>query len=233
MTIRRPTPLTASSATGAALSLLLAAALVGPSPARAEDPDAALDTRIIQKVLEGLGLRKDSAGINYQERAPLVIPPGRALPPPERADAAIANNPEWPKDPDVLRRKQDAAAERNRDVSAEIERERGPLSPDQLAPGRRTAKRSRTLSDVPGTDPNANPRLTPAELGYKGGMFSTLFGGKEKDSAKFTGEPPRVSLTEPPPGYQTPSPAQPYGLSGAAEPPKAIDSHTVHGTEGY
>ena len=52
--------------------------------------------------MEGLGLKRDGeANINYQERAPLVIPPSRNLPPPERTDAAIANNPAWPKDPDV------------------------------------------------------------------------------------------------------------------------------------
>ena len=30
------------------------------------------------------------------------------------------------------------------------------------------------------------------------------------ETATFTGEPPRSSLTEPPPGYQTPSSAAPY-----------------------
>jgi hypothetical protein len=34
---------------------------------------------------------------------------------------------------------------------------------------------------------------------------------RSKDEAvTFTGEPRRESLTEPPPGYQTPSPSQPY-----------------------
>ena len=28
----------------------------------------------------------------------------------------------------------------------------------------------------------------------------------------FNSEPPRASMTAPPPGYQTPSPEQPYGL---------------------
>ena len=43
---------------------------------------------------------------------------------------------------------------------------------------------------------------------------------KKKDSddvANFTGEPPRTALTDPPPGYQTPSPEQPYGV-GKAKP---------------
>ncbi|MGA8079747.1 MAG: hypothetical protein WB868_20430, partial [Xanthobacteraceae bacterium] len=35
---------------------------------------------------------------------------------------------------------------------------------------------------------------------------------KQEDYGTFTGEPPRVSLSDPPPGYQTPSPNQPYGV---------------------
>ena len=36
---------------------------------------------------------------------------------------------------------------------------------------------------------------------------------KKEEYGTFTGEPPRVSLTDPPPGYQTPSPDQPYGIA--------------------
>ena len=42
-------------------------------------------------------------------------------------------------------------------------------------------------------------------------------------STRFTGEPPRTALTEPPAGYQTPSPDQPYGLGKEASKPKATD----------
>jgi hypothetical protein len=43
--------------------------------------------------------------------------------------------------------------------------------------------------------------------------FTNFFGGvKDGEQATFTSEPARSSLTEPPPGYRTPSPAQPYGL---------------------
>ncbi len=51
-------------------------------------------------ILESIGLQRDEKIINYQERPPLVIPPSRTLPPPERSDALIANNPNWLKDPD-------------------------------------------------------------------------------------------------------------------------------------
>jgi len=44
--------------------------------------------------------------------------------------------------------------------------------------------------------------------------------------------PPRTALTEPPPGYQTPSPDQPYGLSKSTTTtkPKAENYLETHGT---
>ena len=42
-------------------------------------------------------------------------------------------------------------------------------------------------------------------------MFNGLWAPKE-EYTPFTGEPPRTSLTEPPTGYRTPSPNQPYGV---------------------
>ncbi len=47
----------------------------------------------------------------------------------------------------------------------------------------------------------------------QGNLFSNIFGGGKSETANFTGEPARSALTDPPPGYQTPSPNQPYGLS--------------------
>ena len=70
----------------AALGCLLGAALLSTgTPARAGDSDdVPIDTKIFRGILEGFGLRRDGAAINYEERAPLVIPPSHALPPPER-----------------------------------------------------------------------------------------------------------------------------------------------------
>ncbi len=56
-----------------------------------------------------------------------------------------------------------------------------------------------------------NPVLSPAQLGFTGGL-SQIFGGSNKpETAQFKGEPTRDSLTQPPPGYQTPSPNFAYG----------------------
>jgi hypothetical protein len=213
------------------LSLALGVALLAaPLPARAADDEVSIDKKIFRGILEGLGLRKDGEAINYQERAPLVIPPSRTLPPPERSDAVVVNNPAWPKDPDILRRKKEAEMERNRNISAERELEQNPLRQDQLTPGGnpRTARRSQgdAYTATPGD------RLSPKELNQKTSIWSDMFGSKEDEVAKFTQEPPRATLTAPPPGYQTPSPDQPYGLakSTTAYKPKADNYSESHGT---
>ena len=214
----------------AAFGLTLgAAALLLTGAARAADDEDSIDQKVMRSIMDGLGFKRDGeATINYQERAPLVLPPSRALPPPEQVDAATANNPAWPKDPDVARRKADAAAEKNRNVSDEREREQNPLRPDQLTPGGRPKKKQVRTDD--GYEPPASGfgnQLLPSQLGATNTtVWNSMFGGKKEETAKFTGEPPRSSLTDPPPGYQTPSPDQPYGL-GKAAPPKPTDSYTT------
>jgi hypothetical protein len=213
----------------AAVGLATALAL----PARAADDDVPIDQKIMRSFMEGLGFKRDGeATINYQERAPLVIPPNRDLPPPERVDAATANNPAWPKDPDVERRKTEAARERDRNISDEREREQNPLRPDQLTPGARANKRQASRTDD-GYDPPPSGfgnQLPPSQLGSSKNinLFGAMFGSKKEETAKFTGEPPRGSLTDPPVGYQTPSPDQPYGV-GKALAPKAADDYSTRG----
>ncbi len=150
----------------------------------------------------------ENRGIEYRERSPLVVPPKLDLPPPAGA-AAEAPVPNWPKDPDD-------AAPQGRDRRPQ-EREQGSaakpariLTPAELAVGK-TAAPARTNNDPvqPGAT-NNNPLLSPSQLGYNGG-FSGLFGGNKTETAPFKGEPTRQSLTQPPTGYQTPSPNFAYG----------------------
>jgi len=69
-------------------------------------------------------------------------------------------------------------------------------------------------------DPNAGldpgRPMKPSELGApQGGMFGNLFSAPWKttaEEAKFDQEPARGNLTQPPAGYQTPSPNYPYGI---------------------
>jgi hypothetical protein len=214
----------ASAVFGLALGV---AALLVPAPVRAADDEDSIDKKVMRGIMEGLGLKRDGEEmINYRERSPLVIPPSRELPPPERSDAVTANNPAWPKDPDIERRKAQAALDKNRNISDEREREQNPLRPDQLTPGGRPKKNQARKDDGYEPPPTGfGSQLLPSELGFKG--ISSFFGGKKEESARFTGEPARESLTDPPPGYQTPSPDQPYGL-GKAAAPKATDYYTTH-----
>jgi len=52
--------------------------------------------------------------------------------------------------------------------------------------------------------------LSPAQLGYTGGLMG-MFKGNATETAPFKGEPTRDALTQPPTGYQTPSPNYSYG----------------------
>jgi len=203
---------------------VVAGTAAAPKPAHAEDP---YYKATFGRLLEGFGFKSssDANEINYQERSPLVIPSNLDLPPPEKA-AAVAN-PAWPKDPDVTRRQLTEKLEKNRNISDEREREQNPLRPEELAPGPRP-RGAKAVTNVDTADPSGFSRLlSPSELGYKGGLFGKMFHGKDNDVGQFTGEPPRTALTEPPPGYQTPSPDQPYGVGKYT--PKAEDNYAHRG----
>lgn len=203
------------------------------APARADDDgdDRPWDSRLIGNVLESLGLQSPNKGaIVYQERAPLVIPPSTNLPIPEKADAAVANNPAWPKDPDVQRKREAARlarADRYKSADEKQREEQRVLSPSEMMPGASATNRAprvgRESNPTAGTWSETGDKLTPSQLGYRGGLFGNMFGGKEDEVARFTGEPPRTALTDPPPGYQTPSPDQPYGSVDRNAAPKATN----------
>jgi hypothetical protein len=192
-----------------------------------EDENVPLDTKIFRQLMKDWGFRRegDTAGIDYRERAPLVLPPSRALPPPQSEATGSINNPAWPVDPDVKRRKQEAAAEKAKlkgGMSAE-EQSRA-LRPSELNVCRRTQGESPDGGNKgPAVGPTAEDSgrsLTPSELGSTnvfGSLFSSFSPNKKSETAPFTGEPPRASMTEPPSGYQTPSPSQPYGLGPAKD----------------
>ena len=54
------------------------------------------------------------------------------------------------------------------------------------------------------------PSLSPSQLGFTS-KLGDLFGTNKSQTAPFTGEPDRENLTQPPTGYQTPSPNYAYG----------------------
>jgi hypothetical protein len=173
-----------------------------------DEDDKTFEEKIIEGIMAGVGgTNMENKGIEYRERSPLVVPPKIDLPPPASASADV-KAPNWPKDPDEQRRKAAIAARKkeNKDP-AEARRL---LTPSELNKGK-VATSARTSDDPiqPGT--NNNPMLSPSQLGFTGSFGGLLFGGNKMETAPFTGEPTRDSLTQPPTGYQTPSPNFAYG----------------------
>ena len=178
-----------------------------------EEDDRTFEEKIIANIMGGIGAKNmETKGIEYRERSPLVVPPKLALPPPVTGNEAKVAN--WPKDPDEARRKA-AIAERKKQSKQKVEDPRTafrPLTPDELNVGKLppAARTSGMDSDKPGNS-QTNPILSPSQLGFTGTLSGLMFGGNKPETAPFTGEPERSTLTQPPPGYQTPSPNYAYG----------------------
>ena len=181
---------------GAVLGIALV--IAGTAVARAGDggEEEGPYKKFFNQMLSGVGLREPDAAIQYKERPPLVVPPTRDLPPPAAAGSPSVKNPGWPSDPDAKKR----AADRDR------KNERSMLAGDRAG----------------GT---AGPTSQPD--GTQSGMWDKLTGwtksitGNNRESATFLHEPSRNALTDPPAGYRTPAPAQPYGIDGAVDRAKA------------
>jgi hypothetical protein len=176
--------------------------------ARADDDGPS----VIGSIMNALGFKGADShydGIDYNERSPLVVPPTKDLPAPANANAAPA--PNWPKDQDVERRKKAKAEDKkiapHPDYVSESSR---PLRPNELdRPG---VPKGNAAGDG---DYTANSSMVdPRDRGVTKGLFSAMFRKKEEFTT-FTGEPTRETLTDPPPGYLTPSPDQPYGVGVA------------------
>jgi hypothetical protein len=210
-----------AASAGAFGLVVLAACAGGSALAQEERPENDpsiwnLDTRMWNSLMSAMGMKTGTeVGIDYRERSPLVVPPQPNLPPPESRTPKSAA---WPVDPDVKRRQQ-ANVKKPRNVYAgDIEVDGRNLTPSELnLPGGRTANPQGSNASGP------NENLAPSELGYFGGLFSWKgfgFGRSGDEVATFTAEPPRMELTAPPAGYQTPSPAQPYGTTKRIEQAK-------------
>ncbi|MDB5564117.1 MAG: hypothetical protein JWP84_683 [Tardiphaga sp.] len=170
-----------------------------------EEDDSSFEDKIIKNIMTGLGgTNMENQGIDYRERSPLVVPPKITLPPPDATAVAVPN---WPKDPDVQQR--NAAREAAKRPKGNVLEEARSLTPKEMAM-QRSKPTTGAETTTPG-DPNKNIVLSPAQLGYTGGLFKNAFGGNKGETAEFKGEPTRDSLTQPPAGYQTPSSSFAYG----------------------
>ena len=207
MTSMRQTLLRAGLPIGAALGCAIALTAITAAPAHAQEEGKSFARGIFDFIV---GRESETPEIKYQERPPLVVPPSRTLPSPEKSGDVVVGDPAWPKDPDIAERKAAKEARRNRDISAEMLRDSNPLPPDEVGP--RGNVPHRTTPEPPETG-KFGERLTAKELGSKKSLFSNIFSRSEsEETVKFTGEKPRTSLIDPPAGYQTPSQSQPYGL---------------------
>ena len=194
-------------------------------PANAqEEEDNGYDIQIIRRVLSAVGLRDDKPPIDYRERSPLVVPPSTSLPPPMSGNVAAPN---WPVDPEIKEQRMRNAASKVPGATGDPVVDDGkPLPPSELAKGR--AKRG--VAPGPITE---FPNVSQKELGSPNvfSFFSkAISGGSEKEESKtFTQEPPRASLLEPPPGYQTPASTYAYGTGKKDNKPTAKNYSATHG----
>jgi hypothetical protein len=221
----------------AAICLVLGALLIvagGISAVHAaddDDDDALPDIKLMRRFLHALGLQNGQENNNnYRERPPLVVPPTRDLPPPVAAYTAAKRNPAWPTDPDAQKAdaKKKAKLERAKlnwanptaaGSGAFFDAEEGrSLTPKELQVGK--TDKPQTATPVSNNAAMGLPQdqMPPSELGFTADMWKGLMGirnsiTKDPEIATFKREPARTSLTDPPPGYRTPSPAQPYGMN--------------------
>ncbi len=182
----RPLRLTAV-ALGIGLVMTVSAARAGSD----DEDNRSFSEKIVDSIKSGFSATNmDSKGIDYRERSPLVVPPQLDLPPPAAA-AGQVNAPNWPKDPDEKRRKAALAARKKSLTNTSHE-----LTPAE----EEAARASATASQQP------QPQQSFGE------KVSNYFGGTKPEVGLFKGEPTRETLTQPPPGYQIPSPNYAYGV---------------------
>lgn len=166
-------------------------------------------------------LPKEKDPIPYRERAPLVIPPKVALPPP--ATSSVAANPQWPNDPDVANLKKRRDEERRPVTWSETRRmsDNNPiLRPNEIQAGRVAAP----SGVVPGSHRGDNARdvlyLSPDQM--KAGIRK-----KDDSDVKTVAEPNRSALAEPPPGYRRPTNASVKVNSAPRVDQQALDANPM------
>ena len=168
----------------AALTIALASAVAGlhGSTARAGDDDP--DESFVSKFMRGIGIKRTGVDTSAIDYRERAP----LVVPPTRdlpaPGAALAPVADWP---------QSTAAKPRKHVRS------------KAAPATPVPNAAASVGD-----PNATAAQGPQEPEQKS-SFSLNWFNKE-EYAKFGTEPPRDDLTDPPAGYRTPSPEQPYGI---------------------
>ena len=191
----------------ALLRVLLSAALVGlvagagMSAVRAAD-DSNNDDSVVGRFMQRLGLKAppdQSAEIKYSERSPLVVPPTRDLPPPAAELPPAAN---WPND---------TAAKPPKHVRSKSPPPAPAPAPAATAAADGSTPPGQAGQPAPASQANASARV-PNPAPEKTSIWNPKTWFSREEYTTFAGEPPRDDLTDPPTGYRTPSPDQPYGV---------------------
>ena len=180
-------PRLAAVALGIGLVMTVSAARAGSD----DEDNRSFSEKMVDSIKSGFSTTNmDSKGIDYRERSPLVVPPQLDLPPPAAA-ASQVNAPNWPKDPDEKRRKAALAARKKTLTN----------SSHELTPAEAEAARASVAASG---QPQPQQSITEKMNNY--------LGGTKPEVGEFKGEPTRETLTQPPPGYQIPSPNYAYGV---------------------
>ena len=179
------------------------------------------------ELMEDIGLKKrKQEKMDFSERAPLVVPPTLdALPPPEAGGALASVNPNWPADPDAIREQEEA--ERNK--TSRLEQRQYLRNPSGQIYDIRAKEREEGVHNDPDKtrayDADVDTgRMTPEQL--KAVKKQREATGAAAAPAQAFVEPERKRLTDPPPGYRAPSPAQPYGPPGEEKKKKSSFSRS-------
>jgi hypothetical protein len=160
-----------------------------------------------REIMEDLGLQKrKDAKMDFSERAPLVIPPSTdMLPPPEQAGSLAAANPNWPHDPDDAKELEEAEKEKLPQWQRRKYQENAAKAIYKTRAQDREQSAAVEAPKSYDTTFDRNTVMTPEQL--KEAQKKRA----EAPAVNVYVEPERKRLTDPPPGYRTPSAAQPYG----------------------
>lgn len=202
--------------------------------------DDTLMAKVLQKL--GLKAQPDqnadnqNADISYSERSPLVVPPSRDLPPPV---AEAPPGADWPKDAAKPRKHVRSksppptpaavatvpaapAADGGAAAGQPGQAPQGGQAPAPAQPGQAPQGSQATAPGQSGQAPQGGQAAAPAQTGTVARVpnptpaGSTWWNPKtwfnREEYATFVTEPARDDLTDPPAGYRTPSPDQPYGV---------------------
>jgi hypothetical protein len=175
------------------VTILSCLAVMAPQGVEAQETG-----NVTRNLLSSFGLvDPDKPQIEYRDRAPLVIPPStNNLRTPTDSDERLERNASFPKDSDMLKRRQ---ADREKDIPNHIKAEqRNPhnplLSVDEIRSGRRPGYTGQGSDNYIDRFQGPHVRLTPEEMK----------GPKVETSNQNTANPTREWLTDPPSKYREP-----------------------------